>query len=310
MPTSPNNQQEKGAAQAQGESAAANNLRLENVSLDVLHDHPDNDYSMERGALDDLRDSIERDGLAQPPLVREHDGGYQIVAGHRRVACYRELAKENPEKYSTIPVNILSDCDDERALILLDVTNLMVRQLTVKERAKRYERLWNTVPALRDKHPELRGVRTSQVISDIIARETGQSVSRATVDRALAAGKKAQEVEVLLDQYSDVLIKPWIDEITLTEGFSPKLVKEIAARDESVQRQLLADYQRDNLTPKQLEKTLDYVAPKTEVDIERALDQVISTLRDVAAWHKKYGAAVDMYRIEHIRTQLSKITRG
>jgi outer membrane protein OmpA-like peptidoglycan-associated protein len=80
---------------------------------------------MERGALDDLRDSIERDGLAQPPLVREHDGGYQIVAGHRRVACYRELAKENPEKYSTIPVNILSDCDDERALILLDVTNLI-----------------------------------------------------------------------------------------------------------------------------------------------------------------------------------------
>ena len=280
------------------------------MPLAKLHDHPDNDYSMERGALDDLRESIERDGLAQPPLVREHEGGYQIVSGHRRVACCRELAKQNPELFSTIPVNVLEDCDDERALILLDVTNLMVRQLTVKERAKRYERLWNTVPALRKKHPELRGVRTSQVISDIIARETGQSISRATIDRALAAGKKAHEVEELVIQYSDVLIKPWIDVITLTDGFSPKLVKELAARDESVQRRLLADYQRDELTPKQLEKTLDYVSPKTEIDIERALDQVISTLHDVAAWHKKYGAAVDMYRVEHIRAQLGKLTRG
>ena len=287
-----------------------NAIRLENVSLDLLFDHPDNDYSMDEKAIEELLESIRRDGLAQPPLVRPLKTGYQIVSGHRRVECYRRLAKNDPDTYSTIPVNVLEDCSDERALILLDVTNLMVRQLSVAERAKRYERLWKTVPSLREKQPELRGVRTSQVIADIVTRETGQSVSRATIDRALAAGKRAKEVGELVKAYSDVLIEPWAHELSSREGFSPAAVKEIASRDESVQRQLLADYQRNDMTPKQLEKMLAFEAPKNDVDIEHALDQVIRTLRDVSAWHRKYGAAVDMYRVGHIRTQLEKLTRG
>jgi len=283
-------------------------MRLETVALDQLHNHPENDYSMDAQALEELLDSIRRDGLAQPPLVREMDDGYQIVSGHRRVECYRRLAQDDPS-YAAIPVNILEDCDDERALVLLDVTNLMVRQLSVMERAKRYERLWNTVPALRDKHPELRGVRTSQVISDIISRETGQSVSRATIDRALAAGKKAQEVSELTDAYSDALIEAWSNEFKTRDGFSPAVVKEIASRDESVQMQLLADYQSGEMTPKQLEKQLSHVSPKSDIDVEHALDQVINTLRDVSAWHKKYGAAIDMYRVDYIKGQLDKLTR-
>jgi len=285
-----------------------NAMRLETVALDQLRDHPDNDYSMDAPALDELMDSIKREGLAQPPLVREMGDGYQIISGHRRVECFRRLSHDD-SSYATIPVNVLEDCDDERALVLLDVTNLMVRQLSVTERAKRYERLWNTVPALREKHPELRGVRTSQVISDIISRETGQSVSRASIDRALAAGKKAQEVSDLTDAYSDALIDAWVQEFKTKEGFSPAIVKEIASRDESVQKQLLADYQRDGMTPKQLEKQLTYISPKSEADIERALDQIIGTLRDVSAWHKKYGAAIDMYRVDYIKGQLEKISR-
>lgn len=39
--------------------------------------------------LDRLRGSIEREGLLHPPLVRELDGRYEIVDGHRRVAAAR-----------------------------------------------------------------------------------------------------------------------------------------------------------------------------------------------------------------------------
>lgn len=286
-----------------------NNMRLETVPIAQLHDHPDNDYSMDQDALDELMESIRRDGLAQPPLVREHEGSYQIVAGHRRVECYRRLAQEDPETYSAIQVNVLENCSDERALVLLDVTNLMVRQLTIAERAKRYERLWNTVPQLRRRQPELKGVRTSQVIADMITRETGQSISRASVDRVLAAGKRAQEVSELVDAYEDALIDAWATEFASKEGFSPAVVKEIASRDETVQDQLWADYQRDNLSPKQLERMLHHESPKSDIDVEHALDAVIRTLRDVSAWHKKYGAAIDMYRVDYIKGQLEKLTR-
>ena len=128
-------------------------MRLETMPLDTLHDHPDNGYPLDSRELSDLMDSIRHDGMAQLPLVRETDEGLQIIAGHRRVECYRQLAKENPAAYSTIPVNVLDDCSDERALILLDITNLMVRQLLPVDRAKRLERLWNTMPSLRSEMP-------------------------------------------------------------------------------------------------------------------------------------------------------------
>ena len=134
------------------------------------------------------------------------------------------------------------------------------------------------------------------------------TLNERTIPAMLAAGKRAQEVGLLVQSHKDSLIAPWAQELTEREGFSPDVVKELAAREESVQRRLLADYQRDGLTPKQFERMLSYDAPKTDTDIEHALDQVIKTLRDISAWRKKYGAAVDMYRVEHIRTQLDKLT--
>jgi len=115
-------------------------------------------------------------------------------------------------------VNVLLDCDDDRALVLLEVTNLMMRQLSPVERARRFERLWDIVPGLREKSPELRGVRTSQVIADIVTRETGNPISRASVDRVLAAGRRAQEVSELVDAYSDSLIDPWRGEVEVVRG--------------------------------------------------------------------------------------------
>ncbi|MBQ9042804.1 MAG: ParB-like nuclease domain-containing protein [Eggerthellaceae bacterium] len=295
----------KGAKQVAKQAA----MRMENVPLDQLFDHPANDYPTNEHELADLIDSIRRDGLAQLPLVREVDGGYQIIAGHRRVESYRRLAAEDAS-YAVMPVNVLPDCDDERALVLLEVTNLMMRQLSTVERARRFERLWDIVPSLREKSPDLKGVRTSQVIADIVTRETGNPISRASVDRVLAAGRRAQEVNELVDAYSDSLIAPWRGELLEREGFSTAVVKAIATRDGSVQEAMWADYQRDGMTPKQFEKSLEREATKSDVDVEHALDSVIRTLRDVSAWHKKYGAAVDMYRVDYIRGQLDKLTRG
>lgn len=291
----------------QREQTAAAKMHMETVELGRLHPHPDNDYSVDAAELADLTESIRHDGMAQLPLVRPHGDGYQIIAGHRRVESYRTLAEEDPLGFGAIPVNVLDDCDDERALVLLDATNLMTRQLTPLERAKRFERLWKVVPSLRRKSPELKGVRTSQVIADIVTRETGQSISRASIDRALAAGRKAKEVDALVDGYGDALIKEWAAEFRNKDGFTPDVVKQIAAREGSVQKALWADYQRDGMTPKQLAKSMERKARKTDADVEHALDQVIQILRDVSAWNKTDGALIDSYRVNYIRNQLDKL---
>lgn len=283
-------------------------LHMEQISLEQLYEHPDNDYPADPRELDELCASIREDGLAQLPLVRPMGDGYQIIAGHRRVACYRRLAEKDATRWGAVPCNVSDDCDDTRAMILLDATNLMTRQLSVAERARRYERLWKSVPALRETSPELKGVRTSQVISDIISRETGQSVSRATIDRAIAAGRKAKEVSKLADEKAERLAPEWHQEIKQREGFTPAAVREIAARSEEAQHNLWADYQREELTPSQMSKRLEHAAPKDYRDVERALDQVIGLLRDVSAWNKQYAATVDTYRLNYIRNQLDRLS--
>lgn len=294
-------------ANNEGSNGSASGLNTQLVPLDQLYDHPDNDYPSNEGELRSLMESIRSDGMAQLPLVRRYGDGFQIIAGHRRVECYRRLAKEDPERWGMVPVSVMEECSDERAAILLDATNLMTRQLTPLERATRFERLWKAVPALRAKTPELKGVRTSQVISDIVTRETGQSISRASIDRALAAGRRAKQVSELVDQKADELNEEWQQEIRQREGFTPEVVDQIASRDEREQRTIWADYQREDMTPKQLARSLERKAPKTDVDVEHSLDQVIAILRDVQAWRKRYSVDIDMYRIEYIRGQLDRI---
>ena len=284
-------------------------LHIEYVPLDKLYDHPDNDYSNSEPELLDLMESIRHEGLGQLPLVRPWKDGYQIIAGHRRKECYARLAQEDPERYSTMPVNVREDLDDEMSQILLDTTNLMTRTLTPRERAVRYERIWKLVPELRRKDKSLKGVRTSQVIADIVTRETGQSVSRASIDRAIAAGRKAKEVSDLADAYSDALIGPWQKEFQQRDGFSPDAVKSVATRDGSVQESLWADYQRESMTPKQFSKALERQAAKTETDAERLLDAMIKQARQLSAMKVKDGVAIDMYRVGVLKRLLDKLSR-
>ena len=289
-------------------AASMENLHVDYVALDELHAHPDNDYSQDATELAELMASIEHEGMGQLPLVRPlEDGGYQIVAGHRRVECYRRLNVKHPGEYAEIPVNVRDDLDDRTALLLLDTTNLMTRQLSPVERAKRYERIWALVPELRREDDSLRGVRTSQVIADIVTRETGQSVSRASIDRAISAGRRAKEVRELAERERENLTDFWYQQLRDVEGFTPDTVLALAARSEGAQKNLQADYQRDQLSPRQLERVLTASAGRTEADAERTLDAMIRMARELSAMQKKDGVAIDAYRLEHLKGILARI---
>lgn len=167
-------------------------------------DHPDNDYDVSTEAVARLARSIELDGLAQPPLVRElPDGTYQAVAGHRRLAAVRMLAEEHPgePRWRTVPCLVARGMDDRRARILLDVTNLETRDLTAAERAQRTAALAELVPERRASDPSLRGVRTTEVIARML-REAGvthatEAQVRGLMQREAARGRAVAACEAL-----------------------------------------------------------------------------------------------------------------
>lgn len=85
-------------------------------------------------ALDDLKRSMAATGLLQPVVVRETDGGYELVAGERRWRAARDLG------WRRIPA-VVRDVDDRTMLTLALVENLQRASLSPIDEAEGYDRL-------------------------------------------------------------------------------------------------------------------------------------------------------------------------
>ena len=109
--------------------------RVQIVSADQVFPYARQPYSIDRPTQDlaQLRDSIERVGIAEPLIVRPRDGGgYEIIAGHRRDYCAKTIGLE------TRPV-IVREYSDEDADILVVDYNIHRDDLLPSEKAKAYK---------------------------------------------------------------------------------------------------------------------------------------------------------------------------
>lgn len=71
--------------------------------------------------LENMKESIRINGVIMPIIVRPiEDDKYEIIAGHNRVRCARELG------HTTIKANII-ECDDDKATLIMLDTNLCQR---------------------------------------------------------------------------------------------------------------------------------------------------------------------------------------
>ncbi len=85
-------------------------------------------------ALQALADSIAEHGVLQPLVVRPVDGGYQLIAGERRMRACQLLGKKS------VPV-VVRQADDRQALLLALLENLQREDLNPMEEAKAFHRL-------------------------------------------------------------------------------------------------------------------------------------------------------------------------
>lgn len=105
------------------------------VLLDELHPFPNHPFKVIRDeALDALAESIRKNGLLNRIIIRPCDeGGYEIIAGHRRTEAMRMLGR------STISAELHWDMDDDAAVLAMIETNLRQRpKLLPSERAAAY----------------------------------------------------------------------------------------------------------------------------------------------------------------------------
>jgi ParB family chromosome partitioning protein len=131
--------------------------------------------TIEPTKLQELADSIQASGLLQPVVVREANGGYELIAGERRWRAVQKLG------WPKIPV-VVKQADDRTLLTLAIIENIQRAELSPLEEAASYQRLIDEFKASQGD----------------VARLVGRD--RSTVANALRLLKLPAEVRELLER--------------------------------------------------------------------------------------------------------------
>jgi ParB family chromosome partitioning protein len=122
--------------QTENEPAVAENRSaLRDIPINEIkpnHYQPRKEFSQEE--LKELADSIRIGGLLQPIAVRTIEGGYELVAGERRLRAVKTLG------WTTVPA-IVKDYNDRTMLTMALIENLQRADLNPIEEAEGYARL-------------------------------------------------------------------------------------------------------------------------------------------------------------------------
>ena len=115
-------------------AAAAQEDKITLLPLSELHDFPNHPFKVrDDEAMQETAESIRQYGVLVPAIVRpREDGGYEIVAGHRR-RHGSELAG-----LSAMPC-IVRQMDDDTATILMVDSNIQRENILPSERAQAYK---------------------------------------------------------------------------------------------------------------------------------------------------------------------------
>ena len=151
--------------------ADAQREKVQEIPLGELHPFRNHPFKVkDDAAMQDTVDSVREYGVLVPAIARpDPDGGYELIAGHRRHHASELAGKE------TMPV-IVRDLDDDAATIIMVDSNLQREELLPSERAFAYKMKLEAL-----KHQGARTDLTSSQVGtrlradELIAQQLGES---------------------------------------------------------------------------------------------------------------------------------------
>ena len=164
--------------------------------------------------LQELAESIKSQGVIQPLIVTPQNGGYELVAGERRLRAARLAG------LSEVPIVVRQVTDREKFIIAL-VENLQREDLNPIEEANAYKRLIEEFTLTQEELSKMVGKGRVVIANTLRLLNLPQDIQNAVADGAISAGH-ARNLASIGD---------------------PKLQEEIASK-----------VQTDNLTVRDVEK--------------------------------------------------------
>ena len=161
------------------EESRADETREKIIEIPLTELHPFKDHPfkvIDNEAMFDTAESVKQYGVLVPAIARPRDeGGYELVAGHRRKrAC--ELAE-----LETMPV-IVRNLDDDAAIIIMVDSNLQRENILPSERAFAFKL-------------KLEAIKRQGERADLTSSQLGTKLPRADEIIAEQAGSSRNQVQ-------------------------------------------------------------------------------------------------------------------
>lgn len=239
----------------------------------------------EEKSLESLAESIERDGLMQPVVVRPSaGGGYELVAGERR---WRAAGKAGLSK---IPAYV-KELDSRQVAEWALIENLQREDLNPIERAEAFQRLGESFGLSHEAIAERVGLERSTVTNLLRLLKLSPPVRDMVVGGSLSMGQSRSIAGIEDEAQQLALAEKAVREglsVRQVEAEAKRLAKQGAKPAETAKKAVRAAY-------------LD--------DLERQIGQQLSTKVKIKTARKKGAGtlSIDFYSIDQFDELLSKL---
>ena len=178
-------------------AAAAQEDKITSLPLSELHDFPNHPFKVrDDEAMQETTESIRQYGVLVPAIVRpREDGGYEIIAGHRR-RHGSELAG-----LSAMPC-IVRQMDDDTATILMVDSNIQRENILPSERAQAYKMKLEAIKRQGTRH-DLTSDQLGQKLSGKTSREViaeNSNDSPTQIQRYIRLTELSPELQQMVDE--------------------------------------------------------------------------------------------------------------
>lgn len=234
-------------------------------------------------ALEELAASIRETGIIQPLLVMECPGGYELVAGERRLRAASRAGLE------TVPVVVKRDLRASELVELALVENIQRADLTPFEEARAYEEL----------------VKTHQYTQEKVAQRVGKS--RAAVANSIrlltlpAPLRQAVEEGKLTEGHARALLG------LSTTSAQVSVARTVIARGLSVREtEELVRRSGQTKTPPRA-RTISAAADSAKTAVERSLEQLFATKVRIRSRGQGGRIEINFYSQEELNRLLERL---
>ena len=221
------------------------------VDINLVEPNPDQPRTnFKKEELEELANSIKKNGLLQPILVRRKGDHYQIIAGERRWQACKLL------KLDKIPIHV-KDVNDDETIILALVENIQRSDLNPIEEAYGYRRMME------------RGKMTQSEVAQAVSK------GRSTIANSLRLLELPEEAQQLLfEEKITAGHARAILSIPTREGrrkLTDKLVEgDISVREAESLARLISGVKKESSKPRQQ-------PPKSYKTVARTLTDTLNT---------------------------------